>query len=154
MPYITLNWYKKNDINHRNNYWDNLSSTGLLWLSLIHFANGGLAMSFKICICKTWAKHFPSNFQSTSTLFQFITSNLNMMCSGLWLLGNKRWKGFVGYEVFFFLASFVLTLSFLSQRNLSLWALLCIKTPSRWPVSTERISMAFSPQPMIWLERM
>lgn len=46
------------------------------------------------------------------------------------------------------------TLSFLSQRNLSLWALLCMKTPSRWPVSTERISMAFSPQPMIWLERM
>ena len=25
----------------------------------------------------------------------------------------------------------VLTLSFLSQRNLSLWALLCMKTPSR-----------------------
>lgn len=44
------------------------------------------------------------------------------------------------------------TLSFRSQRNLSLWALLCIKTPSRWPVSTERISMAFSPQPIIWLE--
>lgn len=46
-----------------------------------------------------------------------------------------------------------LTLSFLSQRNFSLWALLCMKTPSRWPVSTERISMAFSPHPMIWFEQ-
>lgn len=46
-----------------------------------------------------------------------------------------------------------LTLSFLSHRNFSLWALLCMKTPSRWPVSTERISMAFSPHPMIWLEQ-
>ena len=45
------------------------------------------------------------------------------------------------------------TLSFRSHRNLSLWARLCMKTPSRWPVSTERISMAFSPQPMIWLEQ-
>lgn len=47
-----------------------------------------------------------------------------------------------------------LTLSFRSHRNLSLWARLCMKTPSRWPVSTERISMAFSPQPIIWLEQM
>lgn len=45
-------------------------------------------------------------------------------------------------------------MSFRSHRNLSLWARLCMKTPSRWPVSTERISMAFSPQPMIWLEQM
>lgn len=47
-----------------------------------------------------------------------------------------------------------LTLSFLSQRNFSLWALLCMKTPSRWPVSTDLISIAFSPHPMIWLEQM
>lgn len=46
-----------------------------------------------------------------------------------------------------------LTLSFLSHKNFSLCALLCMKTPSKWPVSTERISIAFSPQPMIWLER-
>lgn len=43
-----------------------------------------------------------------------------------------------------------ITLSFLSQRNFSLWAFLCMNTPSRWPVSTLRISMALLPQPMIW----
>lgn len=42
------------------------------------------------------------------------------------------------------------TLSFLSQRNLSLCAFLCMNTPSRCPESTDRISMALLPQPMIW----
>lgn len=31
------------------------------------------------------------------------------------------------------------TLSLRSQRNFKRWAFLCIKTPSKWPVSTERI---------------
>lgn len=31
------------------------------------------------------------------------------------------------------------TLSFRSHKNLRRWAFLCIKTPSKWPVSTERI---------------
>ena len=42
------------------------------------------------------------------------------------------------------------TLSFLSQRNLSFCALLCINTPSRWPESTALISMAFEPHPMMF----
>ena len=41
------------------------------------------------------------------------------------------------------------TLSFLSHRNLSFCAFLCMNTPSKWPVSTLRISMALLPQPMI-----
>lgn len=44
------------------------------------------------------------------------------------------------------------TLSFLSHRNFSFCAFLCINTPSRFPVSTERSSIAFSPQPMTWLD--
>ena len=44
-----------------------------------------------------------------------------------------------------------LTLSLRSQRNFSFCDFLCMNTPSRWPVSTERISMALLPQPMIWL---
>ena len=43
----------------------------------------------------------------------------------------------------------LLTLSFLSHRNLSFCAFLCMNTPSRWPVSTLRISMALLPHPMI-----
>lgn len=46
------------------------------------------------------------------------------------------------------------TLSLRSHKNLSLCALLCMNTPSKCPVSTDRISIAFSPQPMIWLDRM
>lgn len=68
------------------------------------------------------------------------------------------------------------TLSLRSQRNFRRWAFLCIKTPSKWPVSTERIwmrakhisiiilksnrchsmrllnytSIALLPQPIIW----
>lgn len=41
------------------------------------------------------------------------------------------------------------TLSLRSQRNLSLWAFLCMKTPSKCPLSTLLISMALLPQPMI-----
>lgn len=46
------------------------------------------------------------------------------------------------------------TLSLRSHKNLSLCALLCMNTPSKCPVSTDRISIAFSPQPIIWLDRM
>lgn len=42
------------------------------------------------------------------------------------------------------------TLSFRSHKNLSFCAFLCMKTPSRWPVSTPRISIALLPHPMIW----
>lgn len=45
------------------------------------------------------------------------------------------------------------TLSLRSHKNLSLCALLCMNTPSKCPVSTDRISIAFSPQPIIWLDR-
>ena len=42
-----------------------------------------------------------------------------------------------------------ITLSFRSQRNLNFCALLCMKTPSRWPVSTALISIAFEPHPIM-----
>ena len=42
------------------------------------------------------------------------------------------------------------TLSFFSQRNLSFWVLLCMKTPSSCPFSTALISMALLPQPITW----
>lgn len=42
-----------------------------------------------------------------------------------------------------------LTLSFLSQRNLSFCAFLCMNTPSKCPVSAARISIALFPQPII-----
>lgn len=41
------------------------------------------------------------------------------------------------------------TLSLRSHKNLSRCAFLCMNTPSRWPLSTERISMALLPQPII-----
>ena len=44
----------------------------------------------------------------------------------------------------------VITLSFLSHKNFSFCAFLCINTPSRWPVSADRISIALFPQPIIW----
>lgn len=44
------------------------------------------------------------------------------------------------------------TLSFLSHRNFSFWAFLCMKTPSRFPVLADLSSMAFSPQPITWLD--
>ena len=42
------------------------------------------------------------------------------------------------------------TLSFRSHKNFNFCAFLCIKTPSRCPVSAARISIALLPQPIIW----
>ena len=44
------------------------------------------------------------------------------------------------------------TLSFFSVKNFSLFGLLCMNTPFSSPLSIERISIAFSPQPMTSLE--
>lgn len=71
--------------------------------------------------------------------YQFIMEFLFKVMKKTWLLPPDRTEA-------------KNTLSFLSDRNFSRCARLCMKTPSRCPVSTERISMAFSPQPMIWLE--
>lgn len=100
-------------------------------------------------------------------LHQFMMQFLFRVMKYTWLLppertdakntcGTTRVSGLQGrwHSWVQLLSVISLTLSFLSQRNFSLWALLCMKTPSRWPVSTDLISMAFSPHPMIWLEQM
>ena len=53
---------------------------------------------------------------------------------------------------YFLLCNGMHTLSFLSHRNLSFWAFLCMKTPSKFPVLADLSSMAFSPQPITWLD--